>query len=141
MKNPISLARKLRKTLTDAERKLWQILRSRRLGGFRFRRQVPLGNYILDFACFDPCVVIEVDGGQHNDIAMLEYDKQRTKWLESRGYFVLRFWNNQVLQEIEGVAQIVLSKCLSLKSPHPNLPPEGEGTLRLNFYPGFVAGR
>ena len=133
MKNHVSLARKLRKTLTKAERKLWQILRSRQLGGFRFRRQVPLGNFILDFACFDPCVVIEVDGGQHNDIATLEYDKQRTQWLESRGYLVLRFWNNEVLQEIEGVGEAILSHCLYLKSPHPNLPPQGEGTLRSNF--------
>ena len=83
-------ARHLRQNLTNAERKLWQILRKNQLGA-RFRRQVPLGKYILDFASFEPKIVIEVDGGQHADLNAEVYDKQRTAWLESYGYKVLRF--------------------------------------------------
>jgi len=99
-------ARALRKSTTEAETVLWSRLRQRRIGGFRFRRQAPIGRFIADFACFEARLVIEVDGGQHTERA--EQDAARTRWLESQGFRVLRFWNNQVLREIEGVEEVIL---------------------------------
>ena len=99
-------ARALRKSMTEAETVLWSRLRQRRIGGFRFRRQAPIGRFIADFACFEARLVIEVDGGQHTERA--EQDAARTRWLESQGFRVLRFWNNQVLREIEGVEEVIL---------------------------------
>ena len=90
-------ARHLRKTMTDAERKLWRLLRGKQIECFRFRRQQPIGKYIVDFACLEKRLVIEVDGGQHAIHA--NADRERTAWLESEGYQVLRFWNHQVLKE------------------------------------------
>jgi len=124
---PILLARKLRKESTDAEKKLWQQLRCRQLGGLRFRRQVPLGSYIVDFACFDPRIVIEVDGGQHAEEVSIQYDHKRTIWLKSCGYTVLRFWNDQVLEAIDEVTEEILRTIEVIIFPHPHLPPEGEG--------------
>ena len=94
-------ARALRRNATDAERKLWQHLRTRQLRGARFRRQVPVGRYVVDFLCERAGVVVEVDGGQHAEQA--EYDAARTTDLEAHGWIVLRFWNNEVLENIEGV--------------------------------------
>ncbi len=94
-------ARTLRKSLTDAERRLWSVLRDRQLGGHKFRRQHPLGSYVLDFACIEQKLVVEVDGGQHADS---EADRQRTVWLEGQGWRVIRFWNNDVLTNADGVA-------------------------------------
>lgn len=119
-------ARKLRKTMTDAERKLWHILRRRYLENCRFRKQVPLGPYIVDFLCHETRLIIEIDGGQHAD--QTEYDNQRTQWLEKQGYRVLRFWNNEVLTNLHGVAEVILRECNS-SYPLPVLPPlAGEGT-------------
>ncbi|EOB1944684.1 DUF559 domain-containing protein [Escherichia coli] len=89
-----SNARDLRRNLTLQERKLWRYLRSRRFSDFKFRRQHPVGSYILDFACCSARVVVELDGGQH-DLAVA-YDSRRTSWLESQGWTVLRFWNNEI---------------------------------------------
>jgi very-short-patch-repair endonuclease len=94
-------ARQLRRSFTDAERKLWTHLRGRQLRGVKFRRQQPLGPYIVDFCSLDPKLVIEVDGGQHAQ--EVERDAIRTAALEQMGYGVIRFWNNDVLQNIEGV--------------------------------------
>src|SRR5207302_6077655 len=91
---PSDRARELRRDATDAERRLWSALRDRRLRGYRFRRQHPIGNYIVDFACTRHCVIVEADGGQHADS---EADRDRTAWLESQGWQVLRFWNNDIL--------------------------------------------
>ena len=99
-------ARDLRKNPTEAERVLWQHLRRRQLGGFRFRRQHTIGPYIVDFYCFEERVAIEVDGGQHSRRAA--YDAERTSLLESEGVRVLRFWNNQVLGEVEAVKHMIL---------------------------------
>ncbi len=99
-------ARDLRKNPTEAERLLWQHLRRRQLGGFRFRRQHAIGPNILDFYCFEERVAIEVDGGQHSRQAA--YDAERTSFLESEGVHVLRFWNNQVLGEVEAVKHVIL---------------------------------
>ena len=99
-------ARDLRKNPTEAERFLWQHIRRRQLGGFRFRRQHTIGPYIVDFYCFEERVAVEVDGGQHSGQAA--YDAERTSFLESEGVRVLRFWNNQVLAEIESVKHVIL---------------------------------
>ncbi len=99
-------ARDLRKNPTEAERILWQHVRRRQLGGFRFRRQHAIGPYIVDFYCFEERVAIEVDGGQHSRQAA--YDAERTSFLESEGVRVLRFWNNQVLGEVEAVKHVIL---------------------------------
>ena len=98
-------ARHLRKNQTDAEKILWQRIRRRQIGGHRFRRQHPIGNYIVDFFCFEQGLVIEVDGGQH--LEQDDYDRERTKWLESQGYRLLRFWNNEVQDEVEAVVQAI----------------------------------
>jgi very-short-patch-repair endonuclease len=87
--------------MTDAERLLWRALRDKQINGHRFRRQHPVGPYITDFSCIEQKVVIELDGGQHQD--QLAYDEQRTVFLRSQGWRVLRFWNNDVMNNIEGV--------------------------------------
>ena len=98
-------ARQLRKNLTDAERHLWAQLRNRQLDGFKFRRQAPIGPYIVDFICLSEKLIIEADGGQHAQQA--DEDAKRTHWLEERGYRVMRFWNNDILENIEGVVKII----------------------------------
>jgi very-short-patch-repair endonuclease len=120
----IAKARELRKDLTEAEQALWKHLRMRQLGNYKFRRQQAIGLYIVDFVSFEGRVVIELDGGQHSQ--QMDHDSKRTAWLESQGYRVLRFWNNQVLQEIEAVEAIV-SKVLEdgVNTPHLNPPPQG----------------
>ncbi len=97
--------RKLRNRMTAAELRLWRSLRSRQMSGFKFRRQHPFGNYILDFVCLDKMLVIEVDGGQHalNTAA----DKIRTKKLGAAGFSVLRFWNDEVLGNIDAVKEAI----------------------------------
>ena len=99
-------ARRLRKQSTDAERALWRHLRNRHLGGYKFRRQAPIGSYIVDFLCLERKLVIELDGGQHQLRAGL--DRERTKRLESQGYRVVRFWNNQVLRETAAVLEAIV---------------------------------
>nr|WP_298682859.1 endonuclease domain-containing protein [uncultured Dongia sp.] len=93
-------AKVLRRNATEAEKRLWTLLRDRRLGGWKFRRQVPLGPYIVDFYCSDAKLVVEADGGQHADSAS---DEIRTAWLVKNGYDVKRFWNNDILSNSEGV--------------------------------------
>ena len=110
-------ARQLRKNLTDAEQALWQILRNRQVSGYRFRRQAPIGPYIVDFVCFENRLVIEVDGGQH--VEQADYDAERTAWLESAGFRVIRFWNNQVLGEREAVKDEIWVVVEGLSPPSP----------------------
>ena len=116
-----SKARQLRKNATEAERLMWERLRNRRLAGWKFRRQAPIGPYIVDFVCFERRLIIEVDGGHHQSQA--EDDKARTVWLESQGFRVLRFWNNEVLTEISGVASSILE---ALDDPHLSPIPSRE---------------
>ena len=97
----------LRRNQTDAERPLWKHLRDRRFEGFKFRRQRPLGRYIVDLICLEERLIVEVDGGQHSGRQM--YDSERDQWLGSQGYRVLRFWNNQVLNEIDAVKEAILA--------------------------------
>ncbi len=93
-------AQDLRLRMTDAERQLWYALRDRRFAGFKFRRQVPLGPFIVDFVCFEERLVIEVDGGQHAESLK---DQRRDRWFAANKFRVLRFWNNEVLSNLEGV--------------------------------------
>ena len=102
---PIDCARELRRDATDAEQRLWSALRDRRLRGYRFRRQHPIGDYIVDFACTKHRLIIEADRGQRADS---EADRRRTAVLESEGWRVLRFWNNDVLANTEGVVETIL---------------------------------
>jgi len=99
MKN--RFARTLRSNATDAERRLWQVLRNRRLDGIKFRRQAAIGPFVVDFLCVTSRLVIEIDGGQH--VADQLADKARTEYLESKGFRVVRFWNHDLLQNLEGV--------------------------------------
>jgi very-short-patch-repair endonuclease len=101
-------ARELRNNPTDAERRLWRELKRRQITRVRFRRQQPIGSFIVDFVCFERRVIVEVDGGQHAD--RLHEDAQRARWLEAQGYRVLRFWNSDVLGNTEAVAQAVFDE-------------------------------
>jgi very-short-patch-repair endonuclease len=96
----------MRSEMTDAERLLWMQLRAHRLDGLRFRRQTPIGQYIVDFVCHERRLVIELDGGQHADS---QRDVTRDRWLESKGYRVLRFWNSDVFKNREGVLETIVS--------------------------------
>jgi very-short-patch-repair endonuclease len=100
-------ARAMRREPTLCERKLWFLLRDRRLQHLKFRRQVPLGRYILDFACFNPKVVVEADGGQHAENA---HDHVRDRWLTGQGFIVLRYWNADILDNPDGVLTDILHK-------------------------------
>ncbi|QUS41548.1 endonuclease domain-containing protein [Tardiphaga alba] len=97
-------SRELRANSTDAETKLWNALRNRQIAGFKFVRQEPIGRYICDFVCREKTLVIEADGGQHLES---ERYKVRDRYLREQGYRVLRFWNNDVLSNIEGVAMVI----------------------------------
>ena len=101
----VRIARKLRNNPTEAEQRLWSRLRRKQIESRRFRRQVPLGPYVADFVCFDERLIIEVDGGQHAD--RVARDSERTVWLEAQGYRVLRFWNNDVLSNTDGVIEAI----------------------------------
>ncbi|MBJ7437690.1 MAG: endonuclease domain-containing protein [Sphingopyxis sp.] len=123
-------AKALRRTLTDQEKKLWGALRDRRLGGFKFRKQQPIGPFIADFVCQERRLVVEVDGSQHADSAR---DAARDAFLNDKSYRVLRFWNNDVTGNLSGVLTAILA---ALSDPHPPIaaqwappsPLKGEGT-------------
>jgi very-short-patch-repair endonuclease len=124
-----TLARKLRVNGTEAERKLWSMLRNRQIRGMKFVRQFPIGPYIADFACREAALIIEVDGGQHDD----EVDRARTADLNNEGYAVLRFWNNEVLNNLPGVHEAIVRVLGDDPSPDwrfapATLSPEGRGT-------------
>ena len=109
MKNPLTkYAKQLRKNSTEAEKVLWSKLRYKQMGGHKFRRQQPIGPYIVDFVNFEKKLIIELDGGQH--IANKEKDLKRDEFLRLQGYTVLRFWNNEVFQNLEGLLHIVRQK-------------------------------
>lgn len=113
-------ARKLRNNPTEAEKKLWNAIREKNFS-FKFRRQYPIGPYFADIACKEKMVVIEIDGGQHNELS----DKNRTDYIEAKGYRVIRFWNNDVLGNIEGVMTDII-KALNA----PPLPPRTRGGIQ-----------
>lgn len=120
------LQRRLRNAMTDAERCLWSRLRHRQLDGCKFRRQHPYYRYILDFACRERRLVVEVDGGQH---AGAESDAARDRFLRQGGFQVLRFWNNDVLTQTDAVAEAIYRALVDRRQHHPRPDPplEGEG--------------
>ncbi|MCY7388278.1 MAG: endonuclease domain-containing protein [Burkholderiales bacterium] len=120
-----TFARNMRAAPTNAEAVIWRQLRAHRFAGIKFKRQQPIGRYILDFVCFEAKLIVEVDGGHHNGSSA---DKVRDTWLESQGFLVLRFWNNDVMQNLEGV----LLRILEAIAPSPSAPPPpGEGEARV----------
>jgi very-short-patch-repair endonuclease len=127
---PVERARILRADATDAERILWASLRTLKERGFHFRRQAPIGPYIADFACKKARLVIELDGGQHSQAAAQAYDETRTRFMSGRGYRVVRFWNDDVFRNRDGVVDAIL-RALSAAPPDPrsariDLPASGE---------------
>jgi very-short-patch-repair endonuclease len=106
---PVGRARTLRNQSTDAEQRLWYALRLLKPHGMHFRRQAPLGPYFPDFVCHRSKLVVELDGSQHADDDVVQYDARRTAFLNSRGYTVLRFWNSDVLENHDGVVEIILA--------------------------------
>jgi very-short-patch-repair endonuclease len=120
----------LRRAPTDAERKLWYLLRSLKPLGLHFRRQAPIGSYIADFAWHTGKIIIELDGSQHAEMRA-PYDAKRTEWLESQGYRVLRFWNNDVLRSPRSVGEAIVAAANErsplLQGPTPNPSPQGGG--------------
>lgn len=126
-----TIARRLRANATDAEIRLWSRLRRKQLAGFRFRRQQPVGPYVVNFCCLSARLIIEVDGGQHADSVRNE---RRTAWLETKGFPMIRFWNHDVLSNTEGVL-LAIEEALSVRPPpgctpqgaQPTSPARGEG--------------
>ncbi|MDE2162662.1 MAG: endonuclease domain-containing protein [Alphaproteobacteria bacterium] len=115
----IPRARALRKLATVAEQKLWEMLRRKQVHGLRFRRQYPIGPYFADFVCLPARLIVELDGGQHAEDNALEYDRRRTAWLESQRFRVLRFWNLDVFENIDGVMDRIAD---AVKEPLPLTP-------------------
>jgi very-short-patch-repair endonuclease len=107
--------------MTDAELRLWMRLRGEQINGYRFRRQVPMGPYVVDLVCLRARLVIEIDGGQHAQV--VKRDDRRTSWLASRGFKVLRFWNNDVLLETDGVVESI--RAALAETPALSLPARG----------------
>jgi len=120
-------AKRMRSEPTAAEAALWRRLRGARLLGFKFKRQQPLGSYIVDFVCFEQKLVIEVDGGQHDG----EGDAPRTQWLEGQGFRVLRFWNDEVATRENDVLESIIAALRAYPSPQP-LSRKGRGALNAN---------
>ena len=119
-------ARVLRQNMTEAERRIWKMLRLRQMNGHKFRRQVPIGQYIADFTCHEARLIVEIDGGQHDPSARSEME--RTAFMRSEGYRVLRFWNNEVLQNLDGVHETVARELGGI-TPTQTLPHQGGGLL------------
>ncbi|MCL4501446.1 MAG: endonuclease domain-containing protein [Deltaproteobacteria bacterium] len=114
-----NISRALRQRGTDAENRLWVHLKGKQLEGLKFRRQEAIGNFIADFVTYENRLVIELDGGQHAEENCQTNDIRRDEWLRSQGFRVLRFWNTEVLQNLEGVMETIRANCLS----HPPLAP------------------
>jgi len=130
MQYHLEYARQLRKHSTLMEAKLWHQLKSRQVSGLKFRRQCPVGPYIVDFVSFEKMLVIEVDGSQH--ALQREYDEIRTQFLNSLGYKVIRFWNNEVQNQFDAVMEKIFQCCHDVLTPLTPTPlPEGEGLQSL----------
>ena len=113
------VARMLRRNATSAERKLWNRLRAGQLGGFQFRRQFPIGDFIVDFCCRRRRLVVELDGSKHAAGAGIAYDRERTRLISERGYRVIRFWNEDILTNLDGALEQIFAE---LRPPPPDLP-------------------
>ena len=138
------LAQGLRERSTDVERLLWKLLRNRQLENYKFRRQQPIGRYIVDFVCQEQRLIIELDGGQHAE--RIEQDQRRDRFLQNAGYRILRFWNIQLQQQTEGVIETILQTLESPVTPRPALratsPSRGEARLGVGcFLPPSSLGR
>ena len=118
------IAKRLRQEATDAERVLWREVRAHRFAGLKFKRQEPLGLYVVDFVCYEAKLIVELDGGQHAN--RQESDAERTRWLESRGFRVVRFWNNDVLTNTAGVMQEIEKEITRHSPPLPDPLPQEE---------------
>ena len=127
MSQTLAFAKEMRSDATDAQQRLWFYLRAHRLGSHKFKRQQPLGRYIVDFVCFEAACIVEADGGQHADNAA--YDQTRDAWLRAEGFTVLRFWNNEVLTQTEAV----LERIFGSKNPVARFK-SGSGTRRIGTY-------
>ncbi|HEX4911765.1 MAG TPA: endonuclease domain-containing protein [Permianibacter sp.] len=121
-----NFAKSLRRNMTDAEQLLWRHLRAHRLNGEKFRRQHPLGPYIVDFVHFSARLIVEADGGQHNGSSR---DTQRDAWLEQQGFTILRFWNNDILNNTDAVLAVIFD-AISPPSPPAPLPRGERGAVR-----------
>ncbi len=121
-----NISRMLRKQGTDAENRLWFHLKGKQLEGVKFRRQEPIGDFIVDFVSYEERLVIELDGGQYAEENGQAKDSRPDEWLNSQGFRVLRFWNNEVLQNLEGVLETIIAKCRR----HPPLAPPIKGGER-----------
>ena len=122
MRNKLqNIAKILRRRPTEAEKFMWRYLKSRQLEGLKFRRQEPIGNYVVDFVCYEKKIIVEIDGGQH----CVERDGNRDRWLESQNFKILRFWNTEVLKNSQGVWEVIRKNCLSCDSPSPAPPIKG----------------
>lgn len=119
----IARARKLRADMTEPEKKLWEALRRKHIGGLRFRRQYPLGPYFADFVCLPARLVVEVDGSQHANTKQSAHDLRRTEWLQGENFRVLRFWNVDVLQNLDGVLEVI--DAAIRKNPPPDARTQG----------------
>lgn len=126
-------ARLMRHKPTDAERKLWSLVRNGQLPGHKFRRQVPVAGYVLDFYCVAERLVVELDGGQHNDPGQRAYDQQRSRALHDLGITVLRFWDHEILKHPDAVARTILRHLEASNRPSPlpspGVPAEGAKTV------------
>ncbi len=123
----VATARKLRRSSTDVERKLWHRIRDKQIEEFRFRRQRPIEKYIVDFICLEAQLIVELDAGQHAE--NVAHDQKRSAFLHERGYRVLRFWNSEVIENIEGVLERLREVLLLTRlDPTLTLPLVGEGT-------------
>ena len=120
----VARARTLRRNMTEAEIRVWQMLRAHTTNGYKFRRQVPIGRYIADFVCHEVRLVVEIDGGQHDPAARREIE--RSGFLQNQGYRILRFWNNEVLANPDGVHETIVNELAAPPPPKPS-PIEGEG--------------
>src|SRR5215470_9768766 len=124
-------AKQLRRSMTRAERLLWRQLKAHRLGGLGFRRQAPMGNYIVDFVSHSCRLVVEVDGESHDFQSSVNYDSRRDAWLASHGYRVLRFTNQEVVKSLEGVVVTISQAAVSGAPPSLALPRKGGGDSSL----------
>ena len=117
-------ARTLRQNMTEPERRVWQILRSHQMKGYKFRRQVSIGCYITDFVCHEARLIVEIDGGQHDRLSPRE--AERSGFLQNEGYRILRFWNNEVLANLDGLQKTIADE-LGRVTPTQTLPHQGGG--------------
>jgi very-short-patch-repair endonuclease len=120
-----TFAKTMRHVPTDAEKKFWWLVRDRRLGGYKFKRQHPIGNYIADFVCIEAKLIVELDGGQHAE--QLEYDAKRDAFFVSQGFRVVRFWNSEFLRHQDAIARKRLAELDGGESPSPQPSPPLRG--------------